>query len=68
MTEEDFDEKTFDDPNFRELPLASDIPMLVKNNPPPWTAELNLNYPTKDRVIAMSLLIVVFVLLSLIVF
>ena len=68
MTEEDFDEKTFDDPNFRELPLASDIPMLVKNNPPPWTAELNLNYPTKDRVIAMSLLTVVFVLLSLIIF
>ena len=67
LPEEDSNEENFDNPNFRELPLASDIPILVKNNPPPWTAELNLNYPTKDRVITMSLLTIVIVLLVLIV-
>ncbi|MEE2615230.1 MAG: segregation/condensation protein A [Verrucomicrobiota bacterium] len=67
LPEEDSDEEAFDDPNFRELPLASDIPIVVKNNPPSWTSELNLNYPTKDRVIAMTLLTVVIVLLALIV-
>ena len=67
LPEKDSDEETFDDPNFRELPLASDIPIVVKNNPPSWTSELNLNYPTKDRVIAMTLLTVVIVMLVLIV-
>jgi len=67
LPEEDSNEENFDNPNFRELPLASDIPILVKNNPPPWTAELNLNYPTKDRVITMSILTIVIVLLVLIV-
>ena len=54
-------------PNLRELPLSSDVPNSVKNHPPPWTSELNLNYPTKDKVITMTLLTVVIILMVLMV-
>ena len=66
LPEESSEEKPFDDPNFRELPLASNIRTSVKNKPPSWTSELNLNYPTKDRVVAIALVTVVLVLLTLI--
>ena len=66
LPEESSEEKPFDDPNFRELPLASNIRTTVKNKPPSWTSELNLNYPTKDRVVAIALVTVVLVLLTFI--
>ena len=43
------------------------VPNSVKNYPPPWTSELNLNYPTKDKVITITLLTVVIILMVLIV-
>ena len=66
------EEVPYDDPNLRELPLATDIGQarhLVKGyEPRPWTAELNFDRPTKDRLIAVSILVVVTVLLSIMVF
>lgn len=80
LPEEDEPEE-YDDPNLRELPLASEVPLgqaeteegepakrLAETGPPAWTSELNLSYPTKDRMVAGALLIVVTVLLALIVF
>ena len=67
ITDEDFVDEDFEDPNLRELPLSSDVPNSIKNHPPPWTSELNLNYPTKDKVITITLLTVVIILMVLIV-
>ena len=67
IADEDFVDEDFEDPNLRELPLSSDVPNSIKNHPPPWTSELNLNYPTKDKVITMTLLTVVIILMVLIV-
>jgi hypothetical protein len=39
-----------------------------RSRPKPWTAELNLDFPTKDRVIASAILLVVTVLLCWVVF
>ena len=64
----------YDDPNLRELPLASDAGLsqpkrlAKRDRPKPWTAELNLDFPTKDRVIASAILLVVTVLLCWVVF
>ena len=64
----------YDDPNLRELPLASDAGLgqpkrLAKRDwPKPWTAELNLDFPTKDRVIASAILLVVTTLVCWVVF
>jgi len=70
-----------DDPNLRELPLASEVPLgqagteegettkcLAETGSSVWTSELNLSYPTKERMVAGALIIVVTVLLALIVF
>ena len=81
LSDEDEPEEAFDDPNLRELPLVSEIPLgqaesesggaakrLAKPVATAWTSELNLSHPTRDRVVAGALLIVVTVLLALIVF
>ena len=66
--------KPYDDPNLRELPLATDIGrgdasrLAKRNRPKPWTAELNLDYPTKDRIIASAILFAVTALLCWVVF
>jgi hypothetical protein len=39
-----------------------------RNRPKPWTADLNLDFPTKDRVSASAILLVVTVLLWWVVF
>ena len=68
------EEEPYDDPNLRELPLATDTGvgrtnrLAKRNRPKPWTAELNLDYPTKDRVIASAVLLVVTTLLCWVVF
>ena len=68
------EEEPYDDPNLRELPLATDTGIgrtnrLVKRNwPKPWTADLNLDFPTKDRVIASAILLLLTVLLCWVVF
>ena len=68
------EEEPYDDPNLRELPLATDTGvgrtnrLAKRNRPKPWTADLNLDYPTKDRVIASAILLVVTVLLCWVVF
>jgi segregation and condensation protein A len=64
----------YDDPNLRELPLASDAGLsqpkrlAKRDRPKPWTAELNLDFPTKDRVIASAILLVVTTLVCWVVF
>jgi segregation and condensation protein A len=64
----------YDDPNLRELPLASDAGLsqpkrlAQRDRPKPWTAELNLDFPTKDRVIASAILLVVTTLVCWVVF
>ena len=81
IPDEDELDEPFDDPNLRELPLTSDIPLgqaepkeeetakrLPKSVAPAWTSELNLSHPTRDRFVAVALLVVVTVLLALIVF
>ena len=66
--------EAYDDPNLRELPLAtevgrSDAKRLVRRaRPRPWTDELNFEYPTRDRVIASAILLVVTILLCWVVF
>ena len=68
------EEKPYDDPNIRELPLASDIGRIdakrltKRSRPKPWTAELNLDFPTKDRFIATTILLVVITILCCVVF
>jgi hypothetical protein len=68
------EEEPYDDPNLRELPLATDTGLgqakrlAKRSRPKPWTAELNLDFPTKDRVIASAILLVVTVLLCWVVF
>ena len=68
------EDEPYDDPNLRELPLASDTGvgrtnrLAKRNRPKPWTADLNLDFPTKDRVIASAILLVVTVLLCWVVF
>ncbi len=68
------EEEAYDDPNLRELPLATDAGLgqanrlAKRNHPKPWTAELNLDFPTRDRVIAAVILVMVTVLLCLVVF
>ena len=68
------EEEAYDDPNLRELPLATDAGLgqanrlAKRNHPKPWTAELNLDFPTRDRVIAAVILFMVTVLLCLVVF
>ena len=68
------EEEPYDDPNLRELPLATDTGvgrtnrLAKRNRPKPWTADLNLDFPTKDRVIASAILLVVTVLLCWMVF
>lgn len=81
IPDEDEPKEPFDDPNLRELPLTSDIPLgqvepkeeeaakrLAKTVASAWISELNLSYPTRDRMVAGALLVVVTVLLALIVF
>jgi hypothetical protein len=64
----------YDDPNLRELPLATDVSRSEANRlakrirPKPWTAELNLDFPTRDRLIVAAILSMVTVLLWLVVF
>ena len=68
------EEEAYDDPNLRELPLATNAGLgqanrlAKRNHPKPWTAELNLDFPTRDRVIAAVILVMVTVLLCLVVF
>ena len=68
------EEEPYDDPNLRELPLATETGvgrtnrLAKRNRPKPWTADLNLDFPTKDRVIASAILLVVTVLLCWVVF
>jgi len=68
------EEEPYDDPNLRELPLATDTGvgrtnrLAKRNRPKPWTAELNLDYPTKDHLIASAVLLVVTTLLCWVVF
>ena len=58
----------------RELPLATDTGLgqakrlAKRSRPKPRTDELNLEFPTKDRVIASAILLVVTVLLCWVVF
>ena len=67
-------EEPYDDPNLRELPLATDVGrsdakrLAKRRRPKPWTAELNLDFPTKDRVIASAVLLVVTTILCWVVF
>ena len=67
---EETEEESYDDPNLRELPLATDagLGQAKRNHPKPWTAELNLDFPTRDRVIASAILIAVTALLCWVVF
>jgi len=71
---EEPEEEPYDDPNFRELPLATNTSVgqakhLVKRGrPKPWTSELNLDFPTRDRLIAAAILSMVTVLLFLVLF
>ena len=71
---EEPEEEPYDDPNIRELPLASDIGRIdakrltKRSRPKPWTAELNLDFPTKDRLIATTILLVVITILCCVVF
>ncbi|MEC8972704.1 MAG: hypothetical protein VX509_02230, partial [Verrucomicrobiota bacterium] len=64
----------YNDPNLRELPLATDVGqgdakrLATRDRPQPWTAELNLDFPTRDRVIASAILLGVTVLLCWVVF
>jgi hypothetical protein len=64
----------YDDPNLRELPLATDVRRSDANRlakrirPKPWTAELNLDFSTKDSVIASAVLLVVTTILCWVVF
>ena len=68
------EEEPYDDPNLRELPLATDTGLgqakrlAKRSRPKPWTAELDLDFPTKDSVIASAILLVVTVLLCWVVF
>ena len=68
------EDEPYVDPNLRELPLATDTGvgrtnrLAKRNRPKPWTADLNLDFPTKDRVIASAILLVVTVLLCWVVF
>ena len=81
IPDEDEPEEPFDDPNLRELPLTSDIPLgqvepkeeetakrLAKTVAPAWISELTLSHPTRDRMVAGALLVIVTVLLAMIVF
>ena len=71
---EELEEEPYDDPNIRELPLASDIGRIdakrltKRSRPKPWTAELNLDFPTKDCLIATTILLVVITILCCVVF
>ena len=71
---EEPEEEPYDDPNLRELPLATDTSvgqarrLAKRSRPKPWTSELNLDFPTRDRVIAAVILVMVTVLLCLVVF
>jgi len=68
------EEEPYDDPNLRELPLATKVGrsgakgLVKRDRPRPWTAELNLEYPTRDRAIASAILLVVTALLCWVVF
>jgi len=64
------DGEAYDDPNLRELPLATDVVRSDAKHarPRPWTDELNFEYPTRDRVIASAILLVVTILLCWVVF
>ena len=71
---EEPEEEPYDDPNLRELPLATDTSLgqakrlAKRSRPQPWTSELNLDFPTRDRVIASAILIAVTALLCWVVF
>ena len=71
---EEPEEEPYDDPRLRELPLATDASvgqanrLAKRKHPKPWTDELNLDFPTRDRVIAAMILFMVTVLLCLVVF
>ena len=71
---EEPEEEPYDDPRLRELPLATDASVgqanrsVKRNHPKPWTDELNLDFPTRDRLIAAVILFMVMVLLCLVVF
>jgi len=71
---EEPEEEPYDDPRLRELPLATDANvgqanrLAKRNHPKPWTDELNLDFPTRDRVIAATILFMVTVLLCWVVF
>ena len=71
---EEQEEEPYDDPNLRELPLATDTSvgqarrLAKRSRPKPWTSELNLDFPTRDRLIAAVILFMVTVLLCLVVF
>ena len=71
---EEPEEEPYDDPNLRELPLATDTSLgqakrlAKRSRPQPWTSELNLDFPTRDRLIAAAILSMVTVLLCLVVF
>ena len=68
------EEEPYDDPNLRELPLATKVGrsgakrLVKRDRPRPWTAELNLEYPTRDRAIASAILLVVTAILCWVVF
>ena len=71
---EEPEEEPYDDPRLRELPLATDASvgqanrLAKRNHPKPWTDKLNLDFPTRDRLIAAVILFMVTVLLCLLVF
>ena len=71
---EEQEEEPYDDPNLRELPLATDTSvgqarrLAKRSRPKPWTSGLNLDFPTRDRLIAAVILFMVTVLLCLVVF
>ena len=71
---EEPEEEPYDDPNLRELPLVTDASLgqtkrlAKRSRPKPWTSELNLDFPTRDRLIAAAILSMVTVLLCLVVF
>ena len=71
---EEPEEEPYDDPNIRELPLASDIGRIdakrltKRSRPKPWTAELNRDFPTKVRRIATTIRLVVITILCCVVF
>ena len=68
------EEEPYDDPNLRELPLATKVGrsgakrLVKRDRPRPWTDELNLEYPTRDRAIASAILLVVTAILCWVVF